>query len=243
MAWTEKMTSHKLEWREFEDFTAKVVRSSRRKTAEIRVRAGAVSILVPALVSVKKIDELLEKKQRWIVEKIALQHQIIPPAVKKYVSGEMFRYLGDDYRLQVKSGPFAPVKLTNEMLVVCVPGGSSQPGVVRNTLLRWYEQQAQIQLAEKVHRLAPRVGAQPTSIEIKTFKARWGSCSIKGKLQFNWLIILAPDHVVDYVVVHELCHLLQHNHSAAYWREVERVMPEYREYREWLKVNSATLKV
>lgn len=243
IAWTEKMTNHGLEWREFKDFTAKVVRSSRRKTAEIRVRAGAVSILVPALVSVKEIDKILEKKQRWIVEKIELQHQIIPPAAKKYVNGEVFSYLGDDYPLQVESGPYAPVELICGVLMVRVPGGSAQPSVVRNALLRWYKRRAHEQLEARVNRLAPLVGAQPTSIEVKTFKARWGSCSIKGKLQFNWLIILAPERIVDYVVVHELCHLLQHNHSAAYWREVARVMPDYRECRDWLKSNAAALKV
>ncbi|MDY0213859.1 MAG: SprT family zinc-dependent metalloprotease, partial [Desulfuromonadaceae bacterium] len=169
--------------------------------------------------------------------------QIVPTAVKQYVCGEVFSYLGCDYCLQVVSGPFAPVELVSGALMVCVPGGSTQPHMVRNALLRWYKRQAHELLEKKVKRLALKVGAQPASIEIKTFKARWGSCSINGKLQFNLLIVLAPERIVDYVVVHELCHLLQHNHSAAYWREVERVMPDYRECREWLKVNVATLKV
>lgn len=237
------MLRDKPEYRDVNGITAEIIRSARRKTVEIRVREGAVSIRVPARTSVEKIDELLGKKQRWIAEKIALQRQIIPPEAKKYVGGETFTYLGDDYRLQVESGSFAPVKLTNENLVVRVPGGSAQPHTVRNALLRWYQHQAQRQLAEKVKRLAPRVGVQPASIEIKTFKARWGSCSTNGKLQFNWLIILAPEHMVDYVVVHELCHLLQHNHSAAFWREVERVMPDYRVCRAWFKGNGRRLQL
>ncbi len=237
------MTRAKPECREVSGYTVEVIRSSRRKTAEIRVREGAVSIAVPSRTSIEKIDQLLATKQRWIKEKVALQRQIIPTETKKYISGEVFSYLGDDYRLQVESGSFAPVELIAGTLVVRVPGGSTQPLMVRNALLRWYKRQAQQHLEEKVKHLAPRVGAQPAAIEIKAFKARWGSCSIKGKLQFNWLIILAPEHIVDYVVVHELCHLLQHNHSSVYWREVERVMPEYRECREWLKINAATLRV
>lgn len=87
------------------------------------------------------------------------------------------------------------------------------------------------------------MGVQPNGVGIKTFKSRWGSCTVQGKLEFNWQIVLAPNRMVDYVVIHELCHLIHHDHSAQFWKEVARVMPEYGECRQWLKMNGEELRV
>lgn len=87
-------------------------------------------------------------------------------------------------------------------------------------------------------RYAPIAGVEPTGVNFKTFKARWGSCTAKGELEFNWLIMLAPNRMVDYVVIHQLCHLIHHDHSSERWRAVMRVMPDYQLCREWLRENS-----
>lgn len=237
-----KATAQKPEYRDGNGFIAEVIRSRRRKTAEIRVEEGAVSIVVPADTCVEKIDRLLQSKRAWIKEKMILQRELVVPGDKEYVSGEAFPYLGRNYRLKVERGPFAPVKLLNGRLVVRVPQGG-QPHMIRNALVRWYKRQAAQKLTEKVERYAPMVGVKPAGVSIKTFKSRWGSCTAKGELQFNWLIMLAPNRMVDYVVIHELCHLLHHDHSPEFWREVARVMPDYQQCKEWLRVNSAGLRV
>ena len=110
--------------------------------------------------------------------------------------------------------------------------------MIRNALVRWYKRQASLKIREKVKRYAPIVGVEPAGVNIKTFKSRWGSCTAKGELEFNWLIMLAPNRMVDYVVIHELCHLIHHDHSPEFWREVMRVMPDYQQCREWLRENS-----
>lgn len=79
--------------------------------------------------------------------------------------------------------------------------------MVRNALIRWYKRQADQKLRDKVDRYAPIVGVEPTGVGIKAFRSRWGSCSAKGKIDFNWKIVMAPNRMVDYVVVHELFHL------------------------------------
>lgn len=231
------------EYRDGNGFIAEVIRTSRRKSADIRVEEGAVSIVVPADTCVKKIDQILQAKRQWIREKMFLQREMAAPSTKEFVSGEAFPYLGRNYRLKVERGPFAPVKLLNGRLVVRVPEGSQQPHMIRNALVRWYKRQAAQKLTEKVNRFAPVVGVKPAGVSIKTFKSRWGSCTAKGELEFNWLIMLAPNRMVDYVVVHELCHLLHHDHSPEFWREVARVMPDYQQCKEWLRVNSAGLRV
>lgn len=231
------------EYRDGNGFIAEIIRTSRRKTADIRVEEGAVSLIVPTATSLEKIDQLLLAKRMWIKEKMLLQREMAAASSKAFVSGEAFPYLGRNYRLKVTSGAFTPVKLLQGRLVVQAPEGSKQPHIVRNALVRWYKRQAAQKIKEKVTRYAPLVGVQPTGVNIKTFKSRWGSCTAKGALEFNWLIMLAPNRMVDYVVVHELCHLIHHDHSAEFWREVGRVMPDYPECRAWLKENSERLVI
>ena len=117
------------------------------------------------------------------------------------------------------------------------------PQLVRNALVRWYRLQAHQRFAEKVLRYARVVGVSPTAVDIKTFKSRWGSCNIRGEVQFHWKVILAPHRIVDYVVVHELCHLKHHDHSPLFWKSVERVMPDYLKCKEWLKLVGARFDV
>lgn len=229
------------EYRDGNGFIAEVIRTRRRKSADIRVEEGAVSIVVPVSTSVEKIDQLLLNKRQWIREKMALQRDMAPPSSKEFVSGEAFPYLGRNYRLKVENGPFAPVKLRHGRLVAQVPEGSQQPHMIRNAIIRWYKRQAEHKLGEKVKRFAPLVGVEPTGVNVRSFKSRWGSCTAKGELEFNWLIMLAPNRMVDYVVIHELCHLIHHDHSQNFWHQVARVMPDYQHCREWLREHSAAL--
>jgi len=231
------------EYRDGNGFIAEVIRTNRRKTADIRVEEGAVSVIVPVSTSIEKIDQLLVSKRLWIKEKMALQRDMVPASSKQFVSGEAFPYLGRNYRLKVEHGPFAPVKLLQGRLVVQMPESGQQPYMIRNAIVRWYKRQAEQKIREKVKRYAPIVGVEPESVNIKTFKSRWGSCTAKGELEFNWRIMLAPNRMVDYVVIHELCHLIHHDHSPEFWREVMRVMPDYLVCREWLRWNSEGLVV
>jgi predicted metal-dependent hydrolase len=231
------------EYRDGNGFIAEIIRTSRRKTADIRVEEGAVSVIVPVSTSVEKIDQLLSSKRMWIKEKVALQREMAPASSKQFVSGEAFPYLGRNYRLKIEHGSFAPVKLLQGRLVAQMPESDQQPYMIRNAIVRWYKRQAEQKIREKVKRYAPIVGVEPEGINVKAFKSRWGSCTAKGELEFNWLIMLAPNRMVDYVVIHELCHLIHHDHSPEFWREVVRVMPDYQLCREWLRENSEGLVV
>lgn len=231
------------EYRDGNGFIAEIIRTSRRKTASIRVEEGAVSVVVPASISVEKIDQLLVSKRLWIKEKMALQRALAPVTDKQFVSGEAFPYLGRNYRLKVEQGSFVPVKLLQGQLVVQTPEGCHQPHMIRNALVRWYKRQALQKMRDKVKRYAPVVGVKPAGVAIKSFKSRWGSCTVKGELEFNWRIMFAPNRMVDYVVVHELCHLIHYDHSPDFWSEVWRVMPDYQECRNWLRENSEGLVI
>ncbi|MBO1519399.1 M48 family metallopeptidase [Oceanisphaera pacifica] len=233
----------KPEYRDGNGFIVEVIRTARRKSADIRVEEGAVSVVVPEATTVERIDQLLLAKREWIIEKLTRQREVAPISNKQFVSGEALPYLGRNYRLKVTTGVFQPVKLLQGRLVLQVPEGRQQPHMIRNALVRWYKHQAGVKIRQKVRRYAPLVGVEPVSVTIKSFKSRWGSCTADGKLEFNWRILLAPNRMVDYVVAHELCHLIHHDHSPAFWRELARVMPDYQECREWLKLNSGKLQV
>jgi len=224
-------------------FIVEVIRTARRKTADIRVEDGMVSVVVPNGVPLERVDSILNDKRRWIKEKINLHREANPVDAKQFVSGEAFSYLGRNYRLKVLTGEFHPVRLVQGRLTVSMPWGGEHPHMVRNALVRWYKQRAEQKLLEKVKRYALIVGVEPNSVGIKGFKSRWGSCSAQGCIDFNWKIIMAPNRCVDYVVVHELCHIKQHDHSPTFWKAVEQIIPDYIACKEWLRVNGVNLDV
>lgn len=219
------------------NYIAEVIRTGRCKTATIKVDDCTVSIVVPKGLSEERIKCVLNAKDRWIKQKIASQQSQLSVTPKLFVSGESFSYLGRNYRLKVKRGNYQPVKLLNGYLIATLPDGADNPQMVRNSLVRWYNTQAAPKLIEKTKRYVNVVGVAPTSIEIKPYKSRWGNCNAKGGIGYNWKIVMAPQSVVDYVVVHELCHLKHFNHSKDYWQQVKRILPDYQVSKQWLKEN------
>jgi predicted metal-dependent hydrolase len=236
------MTAH-LEFVKGNGFFVEFIRTSRRKTASVKVDDGKVSVVVPEKLADSRIEELVNKKSRWIKEKLLIHRESRPIKPKEYISGECFTYIGRNYRLKVITGSTSSVKLVGGRLTATLPDGSKKPEKVCNALVAWYRYHAEKRLMQKVERYAKIVGVEPVSVGIKSFKSRWGSCSVKGGICFNWKIIIAPNRIVDYVVVHELCHMKQHNHAPAFWKCVERVIPDYLECKEWLKVNCRLLEI
>jgi len=160
------------------------------------------------------------------------------------VSGECIIYLGKNYRLKLILNGTDQVKLRGGYFELGVSPNfqtEERQAFVRKSLIEWYHAHAEKRLAEKTRRYAEILRVKPNTASVTEFKSRWGSCSPKGDIGYNWKIIIAPHNIIDYVVVHELCHLIEHNHSPAYWKCVERIMPYYRESKEWLKLNGPKL--
>lgn len=225
-------------------FVADVIRSPRRKTAAIQIRQGKVSVIVPDYLPMATIESLVANKNRWIKAKLAIQNEIITIKPKEFVSGEIFSYLGRNHPLKIESGLYPAIKLHQGELVVAVRNKTADNSVkIRPMLIKWYKQQAESELIEKTGRYAKIIGVKPSAVTIKSFKSRWGSCNITGSIQYNWKLIIAPERIVDYVVIHELCHILHHNHSPAFWQAVARYCHDYSECRAWLKINGGYLEI
>jgi predicted metal-dependent hydrolase len=224
-------------------FVAEIRRTDRTKSATIKVEGGVVIVIVPRALTQERIKKLLDDKKLWIQKKIALHPQTQVISEKQYVSGEAFSYLGRNYRLKVAEGELTPIKLVQGRLTISAPNDPSQHKLVKYALTSWLRRRAELKLREKIIRYSLIVGVETNGYKVKDFQSRWGSCTPRGRVDFNWKIIMAPNRVVDYVVVHELCHLKQHDHSPQFWKLVESIMPDYLESKEWLRVNGASLMV
>ncbi len=227
------------------EFSYEVVRTNRRKSATIKVNAGRVQIVVPKWLSEHELQRLIDRKSRWIREKLRSQAALPVLVPKQYVDGERFRYRGRAYALKVvEASVERGVKLQSGRFQVSLDGGvdhNERVQEVHRQLQQWYCNQAQRLLPDKTAHYAARMGVEPQQVVVKSYSARWGSCSSRGVVSYNWRVVMAPDAVIDYVVVHELAHLVQLNHSASFWRYVEQIIPDYRLHRDWLKTNGMLL--
>mgnify|MGYP006438718121 FL=1 len=219
-------------------FQVEVIRTDRKRSASISLSNDLVKVIVPSTLSDNRIRDLVRKRTPWIQQKLQEQSDRPSPISKEFVSGETVPYLGKNYRLKVLKGNSPSIKMHLGYLEVTVlEGDSDSKTSIRLLLTDWYKSHAERRLIEKTKRFAKVIGVKPNSVCVRDYKSRWGSCSAQGDVSYNWRIILAPHSIVDYVVVHELCHMLEHNHSSKYWKHVERHVPKWRECREWLKHN------
>lgn len=215
-------------------------RSSRRGTVSIAVEAGgSVVLTAPAGVPVGRLDLVVRKKARWIVERMkARRRSEPPPAPHEFVSGETFWYLGRQYRLRIEGGQEGDrVALRGRWLQVAM-GHPQKPQDraqrIRAALASWYREHAADRLPERVAAWAQQVEVAEPELVVREQAKRWASCDKAGVLRVNWRIIQAPMWLVDYVIAHELVHLRVRDHGSVFWALLGKVMPDYEERREGL---------
>lgn len=226
-----------------------VKKTNRKKTIALQVRPDLqVVILAPPFLKDEFIKQAVLKRAPWIIEKKHMLKQIHSAMPKKeFVSGESFLYLGRQYRLKVVRSDAEKAdlcRLANGRFLVEVVSGISKRAavaVVRNKLAEWYRERAEVKIRERVRAYTALTGKEPKEILLGHQEKRWGSCSRSGVLRFNWRIIMTPVSVMDYVVVHELCHLAHSDHSEKFWSMVASIMPDYKQKREWLRNNNVLL--
>ena len=217
-----------------------VVRSRRRKkTLTITIDPGnGVRVLVPARTPYVEIESMVRKRAGWILRKLTEERPEPPP--RRFVTGEKLYYLGRELPLvvQLTTGEAPSVSLEAGSFRIACPVQLSEEDradAIRLELLGWYRERAAELLGASVERWQPEVGVSPARISIGDQKTRWGSCSSKGSLRFNLRLAMVPRALIDYVAVHELCHLLEANHSASFWQHVRRFMPDFEDRRRRLK--------
>ncbi|MBN46669.1 MULTISPECIES: M48 family metallopeptidase [unclassified Methylophaga] len=217
------------------DLSVEVVRSPRRKSLAIKIQDGNVTVHLPKLMPLWLAKQFVMRKQHWIQDK--LRHYQQRPPERQFIDGELQPFMGEHYPLHIiheSQRQRLHVQFDQQKFLIMAPDSASSIQI-RQALARWYRHQAEALLTARVKQLAKHTGLQPNQVQIKSYKSRWGSCNIRGDIQLNWQLVQATKPISDYVIIHELCHLQQHNHSKAFWQLVEQFDPNYRQHRGWLK--------
>ena len=225
------------------------IERTQRKTVGIIVEPdGTIVVRAPPDMDEKTIIETVNKKCKWIANKIKANEKVKTPIpkIQEPVSGEKLRFKNALYRLQVHRTDENQTRLARVCRTLHVYVNNQLDNEVRareikNVIIEWYKDKALHFLSQRVERYSRYVKKEPMGIKIREIKLRWGSCTPNGKLLFNWRIIMAPVSAIDYVVIHELCHLEDSDHSASFWNAVESLQPTYRKWKEWLHVNGRQL--
>jgi predicted metal-dependent hydrolase len=216
----------------------KIIRS-RRKTIALEVSPQATLIVrAPHRVPQAYIDALIQEKSAWIKKKMGEMRARPQAPLRLYEEGEVFWFLGRQYPLHITDEPKDTIVRTDRL---CVPRALLPD--IHNAIQRWYVAEAKKEIHARCMYFSMMTGYAPTSLRITGARTRWGSCTYKGGLNFSWRLVQAPLSIVDYVIVHELVHLRQHDHSKRFWEKVEALMPDYRERREWLRENERLLRI
>jgi predicted metal-dependent hydrolase len=220
-----------------DDLSLDVHWSARRKTLELAVeRDGSLTASAPEGTDTAVIEEYVREKRAWLYAKLAEKSALRGSAsAKQYISGEGFAYLGRSYRLLLVDDQDVPLKLEAGRFKLRRQDAAEG----RQHFLEWYSRHARTWLRRRVGLYAPRLGVVVAGIEIRDLGHRWGSCSKLSTLNFHWATILLPVSIIEYVVVHELVHLGEPNHTPEFWLKMERAMPDYEQRKRWLAENGA----
>jgi predicted metal-dependent hydrolase len=224
------------------------VRESRRARAlrlKISRRAG-LEVIIPTGAKTPDVEAALRSHAHWILKHYSPEMAESPPA-RRLISGEKVPYLGQERVVDIgikARGKAISVLLDGDTLAVRLPAGTpATEATIRAALESWYRAQAKDYIVGRVAELARQHGFQYGRITIKGQSTRWGSCSSQRNLNFNWRLMFAPPAAIDYVILHELCHLEELNHSRRFWTLVGRYCPDYKRWVKWFKTNGDRLRL
>ena len=208
-----------------------VRRSSRARRVRVNVHAHAgVEVVLPTRAPERAAAAAVRELRPWIERRLGEAHEALARVAAR--AGTL-PFLDDSLKLVAQPGR-TRVHRDGELLLV--PEADAQPAIER-----FYRRAARAEIAPRLDRAAQLAGTPYSDLSIRAQRTRWASCSANGSMSFNWRLLLAPSRVLDYVVWHEVCHLEVLDHSPRYWALLERWWPDYREDREWLRINGATL--
>jgi len=219
-------------------FVVDVVMDDRKRLSltvhpDLRITAKA-----PAGCEPKVIRERLKKRAQWIARQLELFERYQPlPTERKFVSGETHYYLGRQYRLRIRLGETKRVRLLGRFFEMEIPDLNKREKA-RSLMLDWYSIHAKILLARRLAQYIPtfvRMGASGPEVRYRRMKKRWGSCSENGLIMLNTELVKAPLHCIDYVVIHELCHLLYTGHNKKFYYILGRILPDWKKRKERLE--------
>lgn len=238
----------------FPSFEFRIIRR-KRKTISIKItHEGEVIVTSPFNIREETLLSIIKKKEKWITNKLQLFRQQESIKDRNFRNGEKLLYLGKELELEInnlnKENHFKIdeynlydnlVRILDTKVIVYID--DNKENIIRELIVKFYRIEAERLLKERTFYYSKIIGVNPNKITIKDQKTIWGSCSSKKNINYSYRIIMAPVDIIDYIVVHELCHLIHMNHSKEYWKSVESILPDYRDRKQWLKLYGNTLKI
>ncbi len=210
----------------------------KRKTLSIEVAAPSrITVIAPEGKSENEILETVKGKSKWIIQKLfEIKEMEYRKHKKEYVNGESLIYMGRNYSLQIildEKASFAEAKLSRGRFYV--NSNTKDQDIIKKALENWYRDKAKEKISERIKYYQGYFEVRPRKVVIKDQEKRWGSCTNNKDLLFNCKCIMAPSPVLDYIVVHEMCHMVHMNHSKEFWHLLKRVLPDYEQRKNWLR--------
>lgn len=242
----------------------KLIRSKRRKTLALQVKHGQVTVRAPDYVTSAFIDIFIQEKSAWLRNKLAEQQKTSDAC--DFSQGSSLLYLGEKVTLNTCIAKKSEVyfshnvtseiesctyqNTTNKLLNVAISERTNakltvplaKAKQIKKQLEVYFKQQAEQLIIERLETISKEISLCPSMINIRQYRARWGSCNNRGELSFNYLLMMTPLYVIDYVIIHELCHLEHLNHSKEFWQLVEKFCPNYQIAKKWLSTYQSQLQ-
>jgi predicted metal-dependent hydrolase len=211
----------------------KIIRSW-RKTVSLEIsRNGVLIIRAPVSLPDEDIDYIISRYKDWIRRKLSYIKNLPGITKKVFISGEKFFYLGEEYELKIFNSNKRKLYFDVIYFYLSKPAQNS----AKKFFVNWYKRESLRILSPVLKSYSRKCGISYSNIKITSANKRWGSCSKINRLNFSYRIAMLPSWVVNYIAVHELCHIVEHNHSRAFWKKVEVVLPDYRKADRWIKEN------
>lgn len=212
---------------------------SKRRTIGLTVDASGLSVRAPHRAPWREIEAFLREKHHWIVARLDEWSTVPPPLVIQGASGELLPLHGERVALDVREGGRG-VARTGAHVVVSAPA-RRRAGLVLELLVGWLKQQALTALAPRAAHYAARLGLGPPPVALSRARSQWGVCTERGSIRLNWRLVHLEPELADYVVAHEVAHLVELNHSKRFWNLLGTLYPEWRDARERLELAGASL--
>lgn len=218
----------------------KIIRSKRRTLSIFIERDGSVSARVPESLSEDALFQVLKSKEYQIHRNLAEWEQLNERRIEReYVNGQSFLYLGRNYRLSIVDQTEYKLVLRNGRFLLA----RNRQTRAKELFVEFYKDKLAGKIKPILERYEGQIGVKPNDVKVIELQHRWASCSPKGNLHFHWKCAMAPIDVLNYIVVHELVHLIHPNHTSAFWNEVDKIIPNYERQVQWLKLNGAGMEL
>lgn len=217
----------------------RLVRSRRKSIALIVHPDGSLEVRAPLALPEPAIREFVIRNAAWITKKKEHARRNPPPPARAFHAGETLLLHGQAYPLRIVRSQRPALQFTNGEFLLAA---SAMP-TARQTFTRWYRAEAARHIPQRLQALAARHGFTYKKMRLSSARTRWGSCSTLGTISISWRLVMAPEAILDYVIIHELVHTRIHNHSRLFWDGVAAILPDYKTRRAWLKKNGRTLSL